>query len=313
MDKQKTARQHKHDKGPGCLLSLFSLLVIIPLFIWATRIIPLPDWPLYLDNILLFIVIDSVVGAVLRAVKGLAILALIITLGFLTYGEIAGRYGFSDVYEDYRSTVSAMLAQPRPSVNRIPVASVSFPFSDADATTSRFEVDPGLVTLAQEASLKHFRDYLAEYEDKESLVTLIKCLSLFKEFSGEWVLDTLPADGADSLWDSPALPLSGSRYDYAVSLAASVTAIGGRSALVEQDGEIYPMLYVGKRWQMIRAIDLIRRKFFREEADKQRIWFHKDDDKRYWINLGREADYPGARPLEGIGSFWELPAFHPAD
>lgn len=288
-------RYHKKkDKGPGCVLSLVGLLLIIPLFIWATRIIPLPDWPLYLDNILLFIIIAMIVSTLLRIVKGLVILAVLLVAGFLLYGEIAGKYGFGDMYQDYRATISAMVAQPRPSVVDIPEGTLTYPSVDSSGSVAITSIDP----LVNDASMAHFRDYLQEYEDNEDVALLIRSFSVYRELGIKWQFVPVAVVIPDSV-NGDSLPsiLAGNTSDYALFLVSMIREIGGKAALMTSGGETYPLLYIGKRWEMVRAIDLIRRKLFREESDGQRIWFHKDKNKRYWINLA-VSNYPGAVELQ---------------
>ena len=93
---------------------LLNILITIPVFIIIHQNIIDPEWPFQIDRILLFIAILVIIQVILRLLRTITIISMGIYLVVLLYGTTIGNYGFSEVFEDYRSMMYLMLDDANP-------------------------------------------------------------------------------------------------------------------------------------------------------------------------------------------------------
>src|SRR6478736_4593139 len=82
------------------LFGIFSFFLAFPLFILAYYRFPDLEWPYHTDRILIFFMIAILLLLLVRAFKFIIITAVVATIGWLWYGTVTGKYGFSELYKD---------------------------------------------------------------------------------------------------------------------------------------------------------------------------------------------------------------------
>ena len=96
------------------IIFVLTILITIPVFIIVHQNIVDLDWPLQIDRILLFILITLAIQFVLKAMRRITLLSIFLYLMALLFGSVFGKYGFSEVAEDYQSMLYTMNYNPNP-------------------------------------------------------------------------------------------------------------------------------------------------------------------------------------------------------
>src|SRR6478736_4668135 len=95
------------------LFGIFSFFLAFPLFILAYYRFPDLEWPYHTDRILIFFVIAVLLLLLVRSFKFIIITAVVATIGWLWYGTVAGKYGFSELYKDGRAMIYGLKNDPK--------------------------------------------------------------------------------------------------------------------------------------------------------------------------------------------------------
>ncbi|UYW02058.1 transglutaminase [Flavobacterium agricola] len=270
------------------IILLLVVLIEIPGFIILHQNIIDPDWPFHLDRILIFIAILLGLFFLLRAVKRVLLFAIAIYLMLLGYGTLIGNYGFSNIYEDYRSMIYSMQDNPYP---QDVIISRLLPFPNKNKILKAVEfTNPGVRNFAVSATTKHFSNLKGYRENRK----MIQCFAVFKEVNEKWNYVNDPIGQEYIAAASESLEhFSGDCDDHAIFMSACIKAIGGTPRIIHTQGHMYPEMLIGSKADLETAIYLIKEVLFEKEAKNKQIFYHIDERDQVWLNLDYTARYPG--------------------
>lgn len=270
------------------VILIFNILILVPVFIILHQNLIDPEWPFHLDRILLFIIITLVVQLLFLLIRKVVLLFLLLYILFLLYGTVFQRYGFMQVYEDYRSMIFAMSENPNP---QDIIISRLLPFPNKSKIISSIEYNkPEVRNFALQATTKHFRDVKGFREQRQ----MIQCFAIFKEVQSRWNYVNDPKNREYIATASESLQhFSGDCDDHAVLMAALIRSIGGTPRLIHTRAHMYPEMLIGTKADLEKAIYLIKEVLFVEESKGKEIHYHIDERGNVWLNLDYTATYPG--------------------
>lgn len=270
------------------IIFVLNVLIAIPLFIIAHQNLKDPDWPFYLDRILIALAILVLIQFLLRLIRTVLIIGVGIYLLILLFGTVFGNYGILSVFQDYGYMIYSMSDNPNPQDLFV---SKLLPFPNKNKTLQAVEFDhPKVRNFALYATTKHFKDVVGQKEHRK----MIQCFAVFKEIRNRWNYVNDPkgqeyiAHASESL-----LHFSGDCDDHAILMAACIRAIGGTPRLIHTGGHIYPEMLIGKKGDLEAANYLIKEVLFIEESRNKEIHYHIDERGQIWLNLDYTARYPG--------------------
>jgi hypothetical protein len=270
------------------IIFLLNILIAIPVFIIVHQNLIDPDWFFNIDRILLFAAILAVIQLFLRLLRKVIIICIALYLLMLIYGSVFGNYGFSAVFEDYRSMVYTMADDPNP---QDIVISKLLPFPNKSKILDAIDYDnPSVRNFAVMATSKHFRNF-KRYGDYR---TTIQCFAVFYEINSRWNYVSDPKGRDYIAKASESIPyLSGDCDDHAILMAACVRAIGGTPRLIHTKGHIYPEILIGRKSDLETINYLVKKVLFIQESKGKEIHYHIDERGQVWLNLDYTAKYPG--------------------
>ncbi len=281
------------------LVGFFACLLAVPLFIFAHHQLPLADWPFHFDRVTLFFVIVALLILVLRLFKTVITIAFIGVMLWLGYGTFAGKYGFTQVYNDGRAFMYSL--KNNPSLEKIiSKDSSSVPFQGELIGAIDYQ-NPIVRDFAVAATNEFFKK---EQQEDNYYRVPIQCFAVFKKINSGWNYVNDPQGGEYFAKASESVKLlAGDCDDHAVLMAACVKAIGGKPRLVHTTGHIYPELLIGNRHDLEHLNYLIKEKLFPLESKGHDLHYHEDKNG-IWLNLDYTRHYPGgdfmAEPVLGI-------------
>ncbi len=270
------------------IIFLLNVLIAIPLFIIIHQNLVDPMWPFSIDRILLFIALVVLIQLLLRLLRKVIIICIFGYLFFLAWGSIFGNYGFSRVFEDYRSMVYTMADDPNP---QDIIISKLLPFPNKSLILRAIEYEnPKVRNFAVMATTKHFKNFKSYGEYR----TLVQCFAVFEEINSRWNYVSDPKGRDYIATASESLPyLSGDCDDHAILMAACVRSIGGTPRLIHTTGHIYPEILIGRKKELEAVNYLIKKMLFVNQSKGKEIHYHIDEHGQVWLNLDYTAKYPG--------------------
>ncbi len=270
------------------IIFLLNVLIAIPLFIIIHQNLVDPMWPFSIDRILLFIALVVLIQLLLRLLRKVIIICIFGYLFFLAWGSIFGNYGFSRVFEDYRSMVYTMADDPNP---QDIIISKLLPFPNKSLILRAIEYEnPKVRNFAVMATTKHFKNFKSYCEYR----TLVQCFAVFEEINSRWNYVSDPKGRDYIATASESLPyLSGDCDDHAILMAACVRSIGGTPRLIHTTGHIYPEILIGRKKELEAVNYLIKKMLFVNQSKGKEIHYHIDEHGQVWLNLDYTAKYPG--------------------
>lgn len=270
------------------IIFVLNILITIPVFIIIHQNTIDFDLIYYSDRIVLFIVLLVVIQLILRLLKTLIIACIGLYLIALFYGTIFGGYGFTRVFEDYRTIIYSMSNSPNP---QDIIVSRLLPFPNKYKVLNAIEFEnPNIrnfaimTTTKQSAAINGYHKYR----------TLIQCFAVFREINSRWNYVSDPkgrdyiAKASESLRH-----FSGDCDDHAIFMAACVKSIGGEPRLIHTGGHIYPEIHIGNRNDLEAINYLIKKILFETESNGKPLHYHIDERGKVWLNLDYTARYPG--------------------
>ena len=277
-------------KSPWDLIIIFALtiLIAIPIFIIAHHNLVTLDWAFHIDRIVLFLILLFTIQFILRILRQVTLLSVIIYFIMLVYGSISDKYGFENVYEDYRYMIYSMNEDPYP---QNIVISKLLPFPNKSKIVDAIEFqNPKIRDFAIMSINKNFKHSKGYYD----YFTIIQSFAVFKEIKSRWNYVSDPK-GLDYI--APATEslkyLSGDCDDHSVFMAACIKSIGGTIRLIHTKGHIYPELFIGNKIDLEKINYAIKKDIFPLESNKKAIHYHIDERGNIWLNLDYTAKYPG--------------------
>lgn len=270
------------------VIFLLNVLITIPVFIIIHQNIIDPEWPFQIDRILLFIVIIIIIQLILRALRTIMIICIGIYLLVLLYGSTIGNYGFSDVFEDYRSMMYLMLDDANP---QDLIISKLLPFPNKSKILNAIDFqNPKVRNYAVTATAENFRDVKGYHEYRN----IIQCFAVFKKIKENWnYVDDPKGREYIAAASETVQHLSGDCDDHAVFMAACIRAVGGTPRLIHTGGHIYPEMLIGNKKDLEAINYLIKEVLFKSESKGKEIHYHIDERGQIWLNLDYTARYPG--------------------
>ena len=277
-------------KSPWDLIIIFALtiLISIPIFIIAHHNLITLNWAFHIDRIVLFLILLFTIQFILRILRQVTLLSVIIYFIMLVYGSISDKYGFENVYEDYRYMIYSMNEDPYP---QNIVISKLLPFPNKSKIVDAIEFqNPKIRDFAIMSINKNFKHSKGYYD----YFTIIQSFAVFKEINSRWNYVSDPK-GLDYI--APATEslkyLSGDCDDHSVFMAACIKSIGGTIRLIHTKGHIYPELFIGNKIDLEKINYAIKKDIFPLESNKKAIHYHIDERGNIWLNLDYTAKYPG--------------------
>ena len=277
-------------KSPWDLIIIFALtiLIAIPIFIIAHHNLITLNWAFHIDRIVLFLILLFTIQFILRILRQVTLLSVIIYFIMLVYGSISDKYGFENVYEDYRYMIYSMNEDPYP---QNIVISKLLPFPNKSKIVDAIEFqNPKIRDFAIMSINKNFKHSKGYYD----YFTIIQSFAVFKEINSRWNYVSDPK-GLDYI--APATEslkyLSGDCDDHSVFMAACIKSIGGTIRLIHTKGHIYPELFIGNKIDLEKINYAIKKDIFPLESNKKAIHYHIDERGNIWLNLDYTAKYPG--------------------
>lgn len=272
------------------VIFILNILIAIPTFLIAHQNIVDLDWPIHLDQIILFIVIVVGIQFVLQLVKTIIILIIFMYLVALFYGTVIGNYGFNRVFEDYRYMIYSMSNNPNP---QDIIISKLLPFPNKSKIIDAVDFsNPKVRNFALMATTAHFNPT----NQKGNKRIMIQCFAVFKEINTRWNYVNDPKGREYIAHASESLQhFSGDCDDHAILMAACVKAIGGTPRIIHTGGHLYPEILIGDKSDLESSIYFIKEEFFAIESKNQQIHYHIDERGQIWLNLDYTATYPGGK------------------
>ncbi|CAN5705148.1 hypothetical protein BH10BAC3_BH10BAC3_16500 [soil metagenome] len=283
----------KHYKSTQHVLSTIAgVLIIIPLSPLICRFVP----PIMLgsynvDMLLAVLTAIALVRLLLWLVRPLIIPALVLLLGLLVFNQFAGRYGFNNVFDDYKTlAIANWEVRDQKQTDLLSINPGLFENADSKGTReikSKIRVTDSVV---RNFSVKHSLDYFKEYQGKYAMLT--RHLSLFKYINSNFNYvpdaqrDEYFATARETIQDG----LAGDCDDHSILMANCLMSIGAKCRLVIVEGHMYPEMYVGDKadWEVMQQAVV---QLFNEQKVKN-IFYHENNGE-YWINLDYTAKHPG--------------------
>ncbi len=270
------------------IILTLNVLILVPVFIILHQNLVDPEWPFHLDRILLFLTIIVLVQLLFQLIKKFLFVVLIVYLLFLAWGTLFQGYGFTAVYEDYRSMIYAMSENPNP---QDVIISKLLPFPNKSKVLKAIEYNkPEVRNFALTATTKHFRDVKGFREYRQ----MIQCFAVFKEVQSRWNYVNDPKNREYIATASESLQhFSGDCDDHAILMAALIRSVGGTPRLIHTKAHMYPEMLIGTKADLENAIYLIKEVLFVKESKGKEIHYHIDERGNVWLNLDYTAKYPG--------------------
>ncbi len=270
------------------IMAVLAGLVAIPLYIALHRVVPNPFWPYHADRILLAVGVIGTVWVLFAFLKTFILIAFVLSLGYLLYGDITGGYGHENLYTDYRALIFSLKDTPDPE-EFIAANIIPFPNKSKIKKAMDFE-NPTVRNFALLATGKHFKDY----QRRTKYRTIIQCFAIFKEINNNWnyVSDPKSREYLAAASESTE-HLSGDCDDHSILMAACIKAVGGIPRIIYTTGHLYPEILIGDQTDLEALNYLIREKLFRYETGNDGLHYHIDEHGHIWLNLDYTANYPG--------------------
>ena len=311
MDRLKTILKivWKEFKEPSSslILSLFSLIIGLPIFISVYKFLPtiniFSDNEFRLDYLFFFgLIFIACYWTVKKYSKFFYVFSIIGFLG-LCISSISGLYSFKNLINDYYGLIYNLNEK----IVKIDFIEKDDPFNKQAQIIHAIDYNHELVKYyANNWSNKNFKGYKSASPD----LKILHAFSIFKEVKSRWnyTYDPLNEDyfaKASSSLKSLELDddLEGDCDDYSILMAGLIKAIGGEVQLVRtiikqkdglEIGHIYPELNIGDENDLEIYTNLIKTHLFPKESLKKPIYYYKDHDGIIWLNMDYNDDYPGA-------------------
>lgn len=274
------------------LLNITSVLVLIPLAPYMNRFMPtlqIGEWNL--DLVVSMIITFLITRFILLLFKPLIIPALVVVLGVLTWNHFTHNYSFSNVFEDYKSTVQRNWITREEKQTDIlslyPRQMKTGMDKTVEEIRSKMDYKDSVVrNFAVKGSLAYFEDYYSKFGENARLLSLFKYIRLNFRYVPDAKRDEYFATPRETILNG----LGGDCDDHAILMASCMRAIGGITRIVLVKGHAYPELYCGDKKGFEDMKSAIIQLF--NDLPIEKIYFHEYDDN-YWINLDYTAMHPG--------------------
>lgn len=297
MEEVQKTEDPKKEKGSIAdgVITFISYFFVLPVFIILHKVLPDPNWPLFLDRILLATAIYFLIRILLSAFKPIILVGFVAAILWLTYGSIWGKYGYVNFYNDYKVLLYSMANSPNPehiAINEVK----SFPLKSQVTAAVDYRTDK-VRNLAVKLASQNFTRFKEGNYSKHRVT--IQSFSIFKEINSRWNYVSDPESSEYFAKASETADLfAGDCDDHAVFMSACLKAIGARPRMIHTTGHLYPEIYIGDKQDLEDINYLIREELFVDETKGHSIHYHVDEQENVWLNLDYTENYPGGRFMD---------------
>lgn len=297
MEEENKIEKNENEKSPVIdgVITFLSYFFVLPVFIIFHKILPDPNWPLFLDRILLATAIYFLIRILLNAFKPIILVGFVLAICWLTYGSIWGKYGYINFYNDYKVLLYSMANSPNPehiAINEVK----SFPLKSQVTAAVDYKTNT-VRNLAVKLASKNFYKFKESMHNKHRVT--IQSFSIFKEINSRWNYVSDPESSEYFAKASETADLfAGDCDDHAVFMSACIKAIGGRPRMIHTTGHLYPEIYIGNKQDLEEINYLIREELFVDETKGNSLHYHVDENDNIWLNLDYTERYPGGRFMD---------------
>lgn len=268
------------------------VLIIIPLSPLICRFIPPIMLGSYnIDMLLAVLIAIVVVRMILWLVRPLIIPAFLLLVGLLIFNQFAGRYGFDNVFDDYKTLAYANW-QVRDQ-KQTDLLSINPGLFESDNSKGTREIKSKVRitdSVVRNFSVKHSLEYFREYQAKYGMLT--RHLSLFKYINNNFNYvpdaqrDEYFATAKETILDD----LGGDCDDHSILMVSCLMSIGAKCRLVVVEGHMYPEIYAGRKADFEVFQQAVVQLFSDQKV--KNIFYHENNGD-YWVNLDYTARHPG--------------------
>jgi transglutaminase-like putative cysteine protease len=287
------SRSTKNIKTTQHILSTIAgVIIIVPLAPLICRFIPPVMLGSYnIDLFLSVLIAIVIVRLMIWLVRPLIIPALLLLLGLLIFNQFAGRYGFANIFNDYKTIAySNWQVREEKQTDLLSISPGLFENANSKGTReirSKVQLKDSLV---RNFAVKHSLEYFKEYQAKYGMLT--RYLSLFKYINRNfnYVPDARRDEYFATARETITNGLGGDCDDHSILMASCMMSIGAKCRLVIVDGHMYPELYAGDKDQF----EVVQQAIVQLFSDQRitNIFYHESGGD-YWINLDYTARHPG--------------------
>ena len=306
-------KEKKSGRLSSTIVAILSFIVTLPLFILLDRVIPDLNWFWNLDKFLLWIIIYTIIEFIFESVKISAIIVFVLAISWLTYGSFTEKYGFKEVFYDYRGLIFSMKNSPHPEDF---IISKVMPFNNKTQIVNAIDYsNPDVMTFARKSATEYFNEEQKKYHKYR---TLIQCFSIFKVINSNWKYVYDPKNEEYYAKASESIKtLAGDCDDHSILMAACIKAVGGTARLIHTERHLYPELLIGSESDLEIVNYLINKETFsisktdyssnyivergklrfkkNAKTSQQTLHYHTDERGQIWLNMDYTANYPGGK------------------
>jgi hypothetical protein len=285
-------QKHRHyATTQEILIQVAGILTVIPLAPFLCRFIPpimVGDWNI--DLIIAVIASLIVVRFFTWLLRPMVLPGFILLMAVLTINQFSGRYSFSNVYNDYTSTVASnWSSREEKQVDLIsldPKAFVKQNRTTRKILTKIQYTDSTVRNFAVKHSVENFKEYSNKFDMRTRYLSLFKYINANFNYVPDSQRDEYFATAKETIQNG----MGGDCDDHSILMASAMASIGAKCRLVMVEGHMYPELYAGNKDEFEIYQQAIIQLFKTQNIDK--IYYHEHEGE-YWINLDYTARHPG--------------------
>jgi hypothetical protein len=285
-------QKHRHyATTQEILIQVAGILTVIPLAPFLCRFIPpimVGDWNI--DLIIAVIASLIVVRFFTWLLRPMVLPGFILLMAVLTINQFSGRYSFSNVYNDYTSTVASnWSSREEKQVDLIsldPKAFVKQNRTTRKILTKIQYTDSTVRNFAVKHSVESFKEYSNKFDMRTRYLSLFKYINANFNYVPDSQRDEYFATAKETIQNG----MGGDCDDHSILMASALASIGAKCRLVMVEGHMYPELYAGNKDEFEIYQQAIIQLFKTQNIDK--IYYHEHEGE-YWINLDYTARHPG--------------------
>lgn len=265
-----------------------SFFLNLPLFLIIKQKIPSLNWPLYIDNILLFLLLWGLVSLLVNKFKTIVFGLLIIIVILLAYGSFFGSFGFGSFIKEYKVLIEEMNSSNNPSKTLV------YKLTPDNENPYNEIIDNILINeTIEEKALYFSENFISNHvEMKPENELYLKSFSIYKNVKQNWTyIKDLKQDehyNAAEIIDD----MQGDYDEFTILICSLLKSIGGKvNILYKNHNEMHPILFVEKQEDESEIRRLIKATF--KESYKKNIHFIHDSQGQSWLVLSYFHNYPG--------------------
>lgn len=270
------------------VLTIIAALLTVPLFIILYRYIPdVIIGGVRIDHVLTIALLFTILRVAAYFIRYFLYGATAVTILIMIVGQMAGGFGFTDVYHKYRDLITYIGSNP---VRIAVLGETKTNIPDAERIIAAIDYqNPEVRDFAVRSAKKFFtkESYDLNYRHVVQYFSVFRVMSSWKYIQDpKW--EEYYAKASESM-----TLMSGDCDDYSILMAACIKSIGGEVRLVRTPRHLYPEVKVCTFEDLPVIIDLVKNRLFFKESLGDRIYYHLDEWNNVWLNFDYTNIYPG--------------------